>query len=217
MKLARIIFQICVTASLLQSALAVAQDADKQNLIDIEKAFAEHPTAGRQAEAVAKRYIYDGTVTHLTSFGRLRSMPKSSVLESYLKGTPFVFASPDDLINNRRDPSDPSKPDPSDPHIKTTEVSDLHADIYGDTALVSYNTTSTDTGNKDPALNSAFHFGCLDTFVKRNGQWYLIGSACASTLPLPQSVWDARCTLRQDCGENQHKDRRFVGTGVLPN
>jgi hypothetical protein len=216
MKFATVVLGICA-GILLPAALAVGQKADDQNLIAIERALADNPTSGRQATAVAKQYIYDGTVTHLTNFGRLRSMPKKSVLESYMKGLPFVFPSPDDLMNNPRDPSDPSKPDPSDPHVKTTEVSDLHADVYGDTALVSYNMTNTDTGNKDPKLNSVFHSGCLDTFVKRDGQWYLIGNACAPTIPFPQSVWDARCSLRQDCGENQHKERRFAGTGVAPN
>jgi len=217
MKLKKLILQICATVILMPTALVVAQDADKQKLIAMEKAFADNPTSGRPATAVAKRYIYDGNVTHLTNFGRLRSMSKSAVLESYMKGLPFIFPSPDDLMNNKRDPSDPSKPDPSKPHKKTTQVFDLHADVYGDTALVSYNMTNTDTGNQDPKLDSAFHSGCLDTFVKRNGQWYLIGNACAPTSPFPQSVWDARCSLRQDCGENQHKERRFVGTGVVPN
>ena len=217
MKLSKIILQMSTIAILILPVFAVAQDADEQKLIAIEKAFADNPTSGRPATAIAKQYIYDGNVTHLTNFGRLRSMSKSAVLESYMKGLPFIFPSPDDLINNKRDPSDPSKPAPSNPHKKMTQVSDLHADVYGDTALVSYNMTNTDTGNQDPTLNSVFHSGCLDTFVKRNGQWYLIGNACAPTSPFPQSVWDARCSLRQDCGANEHKERRFVGTGIIPN
>jgi hypothetical protein len=63
-------------------------------------------------------------------------------------------------------------------------------DLYGTTALVSYKQTNTDTGHKDAALNITQHFGCLDTFVKRTGEWYWIGGGCASDAPLPQSVWD---------------------------
>jgi hypothetical protein len=173
--------------------VAPAQDADKQKLIEIEKAFADNPTSGAAAAAVAKQYLYDGPLNHLTNFGRFRSSPKSTVLEGYFVGRPFVFPSPDDLLDNKRDPSDRTKPDPSDPHIKRSEVSDLIVDVYGDTALVSYHQTNTDTGHKDPALDSlyTFHSGCLDSFVKRDGRWYLIGTACAPNVPFPQAIWDA--------------------------
>ena len=58
-------------------------------------------------------------------------------------------------------------------------------------ALVSYKMTSTDTGHKDPALNATDHYGCLDTFVKRKGQWYAVGNACSLSEPLPQAEWNA--------------------------
>jgi hypothetical protein len=173
--------------------IAPAQDPDTQKLIAIEKALADNPTSGPPAVAVAKQYLYDGQLNHLTNFGRFRSSPKSAVLKGYLVGRPWVFPSPDDLVDNKRDPSDPSKPDPSEPHIKRSQVSDLHVDVYGDTALVSYHQTNTDTGHKDPALDSlyTFHSGCMDSFVKRNGKWYLIGTACAPNVPFPQAIWDA--------------------------
>jgi hypothetical protein len=73
----------------------------------------------------------------------------------------------------------------------TANASDFHVDMYGQTALVTYKLTTTDTGHKDPALNTRDHYGCMDTFVKRNGNWYIIGNACAPSQPLSQSEWDA--------------------------
>jgi hypothetical protein len=129
MKLARI---ICLAGILLLSSLAVAQDADKQKLIEIEKAFAENPRSGPTMAALAERYLYDGPINQVTGTGRVGTLPK----------------------------------------------------------LVSYKMTKTDAGHKDPALDSAFHYGCLDTFVRRNGQWYFIGNACTPDTPMPQWVWD---------------------------
>ncbi len=182
-----------VTVAPTAAPIDPAQDAEKQKLIAIEKAFANNPASGPPAAEVAKRYLYDGQLNHVTNFGHLGSLPKSKVLEGFMVGKPFVFPSPDDLVDNKRDPSDPTKPDPSDPHIKHSEVSDLVVDVYGDTALVSYHQVNTDTGHKDPALDSkyTFHSGCMDTFVKRNGQWYLIGTACAPNIPFTPEAWEA--------------------------
>jgi hypothetical protein len=147
---------------------ASTQDADKQKLIDIENALAAQPTASPQLAAVCKQYFYEGPLNQVTPLGRVGMLPKSRVLELC------------------------EKPDPSDPDVKSSiKLSDLHVDMYGDTALVSYKQSGTDTGHKDPALNTTDHFGCLDTFVKRGGQWYLIGNACTPSAPLPQSEWTA--------------------------
>jgi hypothetical protein len=70
-------------------------------------------------------------------------------------------------------------------------LSDFQVEIYGETALVAYKVTNTDTGHKDAALNATDHFGCLDTFVKRNGQWLIVANACAPAEPLPQAEWNA--------------------------
>lgn len=84
-------------------------------------------------------------------------------------------------------------PDPSDPNVSSTQtLADFHIDIYGTTALVAYKQTNTDTGHKDPTLNVTEHFGCLDTFVKRNGTWLWIGGGCAPSTPIPQAVWNAQ-------------------------
>jgi hypothetical protein len=56
---------------------------------------------------------------------------------------------------------------------------------------VAYKMTDTDKGHKDVALNATDHSGCLDTFVKRSGQWYLVGTACSPSEPLPQAQWNA--------------------------
>jgi hypothetical protein len=157
-----------VAALFLLPTLAAAQDADKQKMIEIEKAFAAHPTAGPEAAAVAKQHLFDGTLVQLTGQGQVGVLPKSRIVE----------------LN--------SKPNPSDPNVKSTaSVSDFHVEIYGDTALVAYKFTNTDTGHKDTALNTTDHYGCLDTFVKRDGQWSLVANACSPAEPLPQAEWNA--------------------------
>jgi hypothetical protein len=182
MKVTRMILWIFAAAVLLPSPRAIAQDADTQKLMEIEKAFATNPSSGQPAAAVAKQYLYDGYLVHLTGFGRFAAYPKSQVLDNYLLGRPWVFPSPDDLLY--------PKSDQSDPHVKTSQLSDLHVNLYGDTALVTYNMVNTDTGHKDPSLDSTYHYGCLDTFVKRTGQWYLIGTACSPNSPLPAAIWE---------------------------
>jgi len=109
------------------------------------------------------------TLNQVTGLGQAGTLPKSRIVEL------------------------DSKPNPSDPDVKTsTSISDLHVNLYGDTALVSYKMTSTDTGHKDPALNATDHYGCLDTFVERKGQWYAVGNACSLSEPLPQAEWNAK-------------------------
>jgi hypothetical protein len=164
----RVMLPICAIGVLLFAATAVAQDADKAKLIEIEKAFAASPDPGPQSAAVFKQYIYEGTVSQLTPMGRVGIMPKARLVEMA------------------------SAPDPSDPDAKSAQkLTDFRVDIYGSTALVSYKQTNVDTGHKDPALNITSHITCLDTFVKSNGTWYIVGDACSSTTPISQATWDA--------------------------
>jgi hypothetical protein len=159
---------IVVAALLSLTALAMAQDAEKQKMIDIEKAFAAAPTPGPQAAAVAKKYLYDGPLVQLTGHGQVGTLPKARVVD-------FM-----------------TKPDPSDPDVKSVQtVADVHVEIYGDTALVSYKMTNKDVGHKDAALNTTDHYGCLDTFVKSNGEWSIVGGACTPDQPQPQAEWTA--------------------------
>jgi hypothetical protein len=168
MKSMRFTLPICALALLALASTAVAQDADKSKLIEIEKALAANANPGEKAAALAKQDFYDGSLNQLTGTGRIGTLPKARVVELF------------------------SAPDPSDPAVKTTQtVADFHVDVYGTTALVAYKTASTDTGHKDPALNVTLHLGCLDTFVKKDGAWKMIGSACSSDAEIPQSVWDA--------------------------
>ena len=96
--------QIVVAALFLLPTLAMAQDADKQKIIEIEKAFAAHPNAGPEAAAVAKQHLFDGTLIQLTGQGQVGALPKSRVVE----------------LN--------TKPNPSDPNVKSAaSVSDLVA------------------------------------------------------------------------------------------
>ena len=168
MKPLRLTLPICAIGLLVLTATAVPQDADKEKLIAIEKAFAANPDPGPQSAAVAKQYLYDGPLNQLTPTGRVGTLPKARVVELS------------------------ARPDPTDPNVKTSlTVYDFHVDIYGSTALVSYKQTNTDTGHKDPALDFTYHLGCLDTFVKNKDAWYWVGGGCSSETPIPQLVWDA--------------------------
>lgn len=168
MKTMRVVLSLLVVGLFVLCFPAKTQNADQQKLIEIEKAFAAQATPSPTAAGVAKQYMYEGSLNQLTPMGGVGTLSKARIVELS------------------------SKPNPNDPNMKAaTTVSDFHVDIYGDTALVSYKMVDTDTGHKDAALNTTDHFGCLDTFVKRNGQWYLIGNACASSAPVPASEWNA--------------------------
>ncbi len=161
MKKMRIALSVSVIVLFLMCFPAKTQNADQQKLIEIEKAFVAQPTPGPEAAATAKQYLYEGSLNQLTPLGRVGTLPKARIVELS------------------------SKPDPNDPDAKSSQtISAFHVDLYGDTALVSYKLGDTESGHKDAALNTTDHFGCLDTFVKRNGQWYVIGNACSPSAPI---------------------------------
>jgi hypothetical protein len=169
------LFALCI--------VTVAQktdDADKQKLIDIEQKIAA-TTSFNSPETVdlLQKYLYDGNTSVVVTFGHLSHVPKAEVVD---------FA---------------KKPDPSDPDVRSiTKLSDFQVDTYADTALVSYKLTATESGHKLPALNGDYHLTCLDTFLKRTGQWYMIGSACVPSAPISQAQWDAD-KQRQATGNQQ--------------
>jgi len=164
MKLSRLTVPISVIGVLVLSIAVMAQNADKEKLIDIERAFAGTPNPGAKAVAVAKEYDYAGSLSFLTITGLRATLSKPQLLE----------------LN--------AKPNPADPDVRSTQtLSDIHVDLYGDTALVNYKQTETDAGHKNAALNRTSHIACLDTFVKRSGRWYLIGGGCASTAPITEA------------------------------
>jgi hypothetical protein len=163
---------ILATLVLLACVFAVAQktdDADKQKLIDIEQKGAAAPSFNSpEMGEFLQKYLYDGTTSVVVPFGRLYHNPKAVVVD---------FS---------------KKTDPYDPDVKSiVKLADLQVDTYGDTALVSYKQVTTDSGHKLPVLNGDYNLTCLDTFVKRNNEWYAIGSACVPSAPISQSRWDA--------------------------
>ncbi|MGH9575236.1 MAG: hypothetical protein ACRD40_17115 [Candidatus Acidiferrales bacterium] len=168
MKMTRVVLSLSAVGLFVLCFPAKAQNADEQKLTEIENTLAKQTGPGPAEGAAMKQYLYEGNLNQLNAVGRVGTLPKSRVVELS------------------------SKPDPNDPNMKSaTAISNVHVDMYGDTALVSYKVTNTDTGHKDAGLNATDHYGCLDTFVKRNGQWYVIGNACAPSAPLPASEWDA--------------------------
>jgi hypothetical protein len=168
MKPLRIVLPIYAIGLLMLAATAVAQDTDKDKLIAIEKAFAANPDPGEKSAAIAKQYIYDGTVTQLTPMGRVGSLPKARIVE--LSATA----------------------NPADPDAKSAQtLTDFRVDVYGTTALVTYKQANTDTGHKDPVLNTTIHITCMDTFVKSKGDWYMVGDACSPSTPVSPTVREA--------------------------
>jgi hypothetical protein len=176
--------KILSTLVLLVCTFAVAQtnDVDKQKLSDIEQKFAAVPSfnSPEMTDALQK-YMYDGTTSVVVLFGHLFRGPKSDAIAA-------------------------TKPDPNDPDVKSTaKISDLQVDIYGDTAIVSYKAVSTDSGHKNPALNGEYTVTALDTFVKRNGQWYLIGATNVPAAPLSQAQWDVFKKMEEFMKQHNNK------------
>jgi hypothetical protein len=69
MKVLRITVPICAVALLVLAATAVAQDADKAKLIEIEKIFAANANPSPESAANVKQYVFDGDTIELTSMG----------------------------------------------------------------------------------------------------------------------------------------------------
>jgi hypothetical protein len=175
--------KILATLVLALCVIAVAQktdDVDKQKLIDIEQKFAAVPSFNSpEMTAAFQNYLYDGTTSVVVFFGHRFRGPKTDAVAA-------------------------TKPDPNDPDVKSsTKLSDLQVDIYGDTALVSYKSVSTDRGHKNPALNADYTLTCLDTFVKRKGQWYLIGTANVPAAPMSQAQWDVFTKMEEQMKQQQ--------------
>jgi hypothetical protein len=175
--------KLATTLFLLIGTFALAQqtsDADKQKLIDIEqKGAAISSFNSPEMTDFLQKNAYDGTFSVVVTFGHLYHNPKADVIE-------FT-----------------KKPDPTDPDVKSiNKLSDFQVDTYGDTALVTYKQVSTDSGHKLAVLNGDYHLTCLDTYVKRTGQWYLIGAACVPSAPISQAQWDAN-KQKEEMGNQQ--------------
>jgi hypothetical protein len=169
---------------LLVCVFAIAQksdDADKQKLIEIEQKFAAITSFNSPEMTDAfQKHLYDGTSSLLVLFGHLYRGPKADAVAAT------------------------KKPDPNDPDQKmTNKLSDLQVDTYGDTALVSYKLVETDSGHKNPALNGDYRLTCLDTYVKRKGDWYMIGSSCVPNAPMSQAQWDAFTKMVEQSKQQQ--------------
>jgi hypothetical protein len=148
--------------SLLAPLCMAAQDDDKAKLIAIEEEYAA-PPAGPPTPM--QKYMYPGPVMALAATGRVN------------------ITSKDKLLANQ------GRPNTADPDVKRhTQRTNYHVELYGDTALISYSQTVTETGHRDPALNVVRQTSCLDTFVKRDGSWYGISNACAPATSPPAGV-----------------------------
>jgi hypothetical protein len=77
-------------------------------------------------------------------------------------------------------------------------ISDLQVHLYGETAIVTYQrqikqfaTSESLPGGFNPAGRA---FTCMDTFVKRDGEWRAIANAVVSQSPIPDEVYKAAKT-----------------------
>jgi hypothetical protein len=170
--------KVCAVLIVLAPLVVFAQSnsADQQKITEIEQKFVaiNNFNSPEMTDALQK-YLYDGTTSTIGQFGRLYRMPKAPVVEMT------------------------KKPDPTDPDARGSgKLSDLQVDVFGNTALASYKQVNTETGHKEAALNGDYTLTCLDTFVKRKGQWYIVGNACVPAAPLSQAQWDAVMKMRAD-------------------
>ena len=79
MKINLLPLQIWGMGVLLFSSAVMAQDTDKQKLIEIENAFAATATPGPESATVAKQYFYDGPLAQVTGTGGVGTLPKKLV------------------------------------------------------------------------------------------------------------------------------------------
>jgi hypothetical protein len=77
-------------------------------------------------------------------------------------------------------------------------VSDLQVHLYGETAIVTYQrlikqfaTSESLPGGFNPTGRA---FTCMDTFVKRNGEWKAIANVVVSQSPIPDEIYKAAKT-----------------------
>jgi hypothetical protein len=82
------------------------------------------------------------------------------------------------------------------PDVKlSVAISDLQVHLYGDTAIVTYQRQIKQFASTE-SLPAGFNltgrsFTCMDTFVKRNGEWKAIANAVVSQSPIPDEVYKA--------------------------
>lgn len=161
MKLVRLLVRTFVLSLLLVPSISLAQDADKQALIDIEQEYASSAPLPEGAKTPAQKYMYDGPLMQLTAAGTIHATSKSAILS----GRGRAANAADTAVK------------------RETHRADFHVAIYGDTGLIGYTETITETGHSAAALNKTDHLACLDTFVKRDGKWYGISNACSPSKP----------------------------------
>lgn len=77
----------------------------------------------------------------------------------------------------------------------SVEVSDVQVHLYGDTAIVTYQKQIKHFQSSEgtpfmPGL-SDHPMSCMNTFVKRNGQWKAVATVAVSQGPVPDEVYKA--------------------------
>lgn len=77
----------------------------------------------------------------------------------------------------------------------SVEVSDVQVHLYGDTAIVTYQKQIKQFQSSEgtpfmPGL-SDHPMSCMNTFVKRNGQWQAVATVGVSQGPVPDEVYKA--------------------------
>jgi hypothetical protein len=160
MKASHVLVGVCVLGAFFFASGNMAQDADKETLINIEQEYASSAPVPPGALTPSQKYMYDGPLMQLSPAGTFHVTSKSELLSGRGRGRGAA--------------------NPADANVKReTHRADFHVEIYDNTGLIGYTETITETGHQDPALNKTNHLACLDTFVKRDGKWYGISNACS--------------------------------------
>ena len=76
------------------------------------------------------------------------------------------------------------------------EVSDVQVHLYGDTAIVTYQKQIKQFQSSEgtplmPGLSDHPMLSCMNTFVKRNGQWKAVATVGVSQGPVPDEAYKA--------------------------
>lgn len=72
-------------------------------------------------------------------------------------------------------------------------VSDIQVHVYGDTAVVTYQRELKQVTSSEDLLSKIIGhpFSCMDTFIKRNGEWKKVATAAVSQSPIPDELYKA--------------------------
>jgi ketosteroid isomerase-like protein len=158
--LAVMVFAVYVTGTMSKPS------SDEETLKNLEIEWAKHSN-GTDADMAFQNGVVAPMSTSVDVFGIIRDQ------------------SPADLQKLTTDAK------AANPNATTSfEIKDIKVRVYGDTAVVTYDSTFTSSGMKDKNLNvTGAQSVSVDTWQKRTGKWKYIAGANVSKQPIPPEVY----------------------------